>query len=225
MNIINSNLVFKKGLSNGNNPKMIILHHVDAENCSIEDIHAWHLARGWSGCGYHYFVRRDGSIYIGRDEGAIGAHCLDYNAISIGICAEGNFSIETMGEAQYSSLVDLIRSLCCKYGINKIYGHRELNPTDCPGNKYPLNRIKDAAGTLGETSYPGYLLTMKPGVCDEYVRLVQEKLMEKGYSVGSSGVDGYFGSGTLEAVKRFQRACGLEIDGIVGVKSWGELMG
>ena len=66
---------------------------------------------------------------------------------------------------------------------------------------------------------------MKPGVCDEYVRLVQEKLMEKGYSVGSSGVDGYFGSGTLEAVKRFQRACGLEIDGIVGVKSWGELMG
>jgi len=49
--------------------------------------------------------------------------------------------------------------------------------------------------------------------------------MEKGYSVGSSGVDGYFGSGTLEAVKRFQRACGLEIDGIVGVKSWGELMG
>jgi len=29
---------FKKGLTYGNNPKMIILHHADEENCSIEDI-------------------------------------------------------------------------------------------------------------------------------------------------------------------------------------------
>jgi len=225
LNIIDSKLAFRGSLPYGNAPEMIILHHAAAVNCSINDIHNWHLGKGWVGCGYHYLVRKDGSIYAGRDEKTAGAHCLGYNTISIGICAEGNFELEAMGEAQHNSLWQLICYICIKYGINKIYGHRELNPTDCPGNKYPLNRIKAAAGILDKTSYPGYLLKMKPGVCDENVRLIQRKLIEKRYSVGSCGADSYFGRDTLEGVKRFQRDSGLEVDGIVGIKTWGELMG
>lgn len=227
MNIINSNLDFRGGISYGNNPKMVILHQADASKCSINDIHQWHLNRGWSGCGYHFFVRKDGTIYKGRDEKAVGAHCLGYNAVSIGICAEGNFNNETMGEAQYNSLLELIRSICSKYGINRICGHRELNPTDCPGKNYPLDKIK--AAVKGEevsarTSYPGYLIRMKPNVFDEDVRLIQKKLIGKGYSVGSCGADGYFGTATLNAVKMFQRDSGLAVDGIVGVNTWRKLM-
>ena len=75
MNIIDSNLKFRE-LAYGNNPGKIILHHAAATNCSIEDIHNWHLNNGWSGCGYHYFIRKNGSIYKGRPENSLGAHCI-----------------------------------------------------------------------------------------------------------------------------------------------------
>ncbi|SUY80084.1 putative N-acetylmuramoyl-L-alanine amidase [Clostridium tetani] len=38
--------------------------------------------------------------------------------------------------------------------------------------------------------------------------------MEKGYSIGSYGADGYFGNATLNAIKKFQRDNGLMVDGI-----------
>lgn len=37
-----------------------------------------------------------------------------------------------------------------------------------------------------------------------------------GYSCGSTGVDGFFGDGTLIAVKKFQQAKGLNTDGAYG---------
>lgn len=141
MNIINSNLKFR-GLAYGNKPRMLIIHHAEATRCTVEDIHRWHLNNGWSGLGYHYFIRKDGSIYSGRNEEALGAHCLSYNAKSLGICLEGSFNNEAMEEKQYSALLKLTKHLCSKNNINKIYGHRELNNTDCPGKKFPLDRLK-----------------------------------------------------------------------------------
>nr|WP_274532367.1 peptidoglycan recognition family protein [Clostridium botulinum] len=70
--------------------------------------------------------------------------------VSIGICTEGRFNIERMGEAQYNSLKELTRYLQNKYNINKIYAHRELNETDCPGKNFPLSKIKNEC--LGGTS-------------------------------------------------------------------------
>ena len=45
---------------------------------------------------------------------------------------------------------------------------------------------------------------------------IQEKLIEKGYDVGSCGADGIYGYSTVEAVKKFQRNNGLSVDGIAG---------
>lgn len=64
--------------------------------------------------------------------------------------------------------------------------------------------------------YLGYLLIRNPNARDNNVRLIQKKLIEKGYSVGSCTADVYFGCGTLKVVKRFQRDKGLMVDGIVG---------
>ncbi|MBN3407955.1 N-acetylmuramoyl-L-alanine amidase [Clostridium botulinum] len=234
MYIINSDLKFRR-LTYGNNPKMIILHHAEAFNCTIEDIHSWHLNNGWSGCGYHYFIKKDGPIYKGRADKAIGAHCLSYNSVSISICMEGRFNVDGMGEAQYKSLKDLISYLQTKYNINQIYGHRELNQTDCPGKNFPLHRIKkdclgrnSSAGSLstnkGSKSYPGYLLKYNPNKFDSNVKVIQSKLQNIGYSVGRCGVDGYFGDGTLLSVKCFQKDCNLMIDGIVGRNTWNRIM-
>ena len=46
----------------------IILHHAAASKCTAQQIHSWHLANGWVGIGYHFFVRKDGSVYRGRPD-------------------------------------------------------------------------------------------------------------------------------------------------------------
>lgn len=67
------------------------------------------------------------------------------------------------------------------------------------------------------------LPTLKRGMKGEYVSLLQTKLVNKGYSVGSYGIDGDFGSATMKAVQQFQRDNGLTVDGIVGAKTWAAL--
>ena len=64
-------------------PNKIILHHAEASSCTVYDIHNWHIKNGWTGIGYHYFIRKDGNIYKGRPENAIGAHCINNNSSSI----------------------------------------------------------------------------------------------------------------------------------------------
>jgi hypothetical protein len=48
------------------------------------------------------------------------------------------------------------------------------------------------------------------------VKWLQKRLIELGYSVGKSGIDGSFGYDTQAAVKNFQKAKGLKVDGRVG---------
>ncbi|AXE77314.1 peptidoglycan-binding domain-containing protein [Streptomyces atratus] len=55
------------------------------------------------------------------------------------------------------------------------------------------------------------------------VKELQALLIYRGYSVGSTGVDGQFGAGTESAVKRFQTAEKIRADGIVGATTWGYL--
>lgn len=57
------------------------------------------------------------------------------------------------------------------------------------------------------------------------VKALQTLLIGYGYSCGSSGADGDFGSATLSAVKTYQKAKGLTVDGVVGAKTWGALLG
>lgn len=50
----------------------------------------------------------------------------------------------------------------------------------------------------------------------DHIIPIQQKLIEKGYSVGSCGADGIYGYSTVEAVKNFQKNNGLNVDGIAG---------
>ncbi|MFH9468904.1 peptidoglycan-binding protein [Streptomyces clavifer] len=52
------------------------------------------------------------------------------------------------------------------------------------------------------------------------VQEIQALLIFKGFSVGSTGVDGQFGAATESAVKRFQSSRGIGADGIVGPTTW-----
>ncbi|WP_373899264.1 N-acetylmuramoyl-L-alanine amidase [Haloimpatiens sp. FM7315] len=141
MNILENNLKFKS-LTYGNNPNTIVLHHAEASKCTVQDIDRWHKGNGWSGIGYHYFIRKNGAIYKGRPDNAIGAHCLHHNTNTLGICAEGSYMKETMPEVQFKAIVELCKYLKGKYNIKDIKGHGELMATSCPGVNYPLKEIK-----------------------------------------------------------------------------------
>ena len=67
--------------------------------------------------------------------------------------------------------------------------------------------------------------TVKKGAKGNITKWIQKRLISLGYSCGSSGADGDFGSGTEKAVKNFQKANGLTADGIVGKDTWKELLG
>jgi len=98
----------------------------DALDIGRREIDIWHRAKGWIGVGYHYVVRRDGTIEIGRFESAVGAHVEGHNRDSIGVCWVGRGKPERQ---QYLSLIGLIRELMSRYtlGASCVFGHRELN--------------------------------------------------------------------------------------------------
>lgn len=68
------------------------------------------------------------------------------------------------------------------------------------------------------------LPTIRRGDKGSYVKLAQTNLAERGYSLGSAGIDGDFGPATEKAVKQFQKDWGLDQDGIVGKKTWDLLL-
>lgn len=67
--------------------------------------------------------------------------------------------------------------------------------------------------------------TLRRGDKGEYVTLAQTMLANRGYDLGSCGVDGDFGRATEAAVKAFQMDHGLTADGVIGPKTWAALDG
>lgn len=66
---------------------------------------------------------------------------------------------------------------------------------------------------------------LRKGSNNEWVKAMQWLLIARGISVGPDGADGDFGRNTENAVLSFQRSHNLEVDGIVGPKTWAGLVG
>ena len=133
----------------------IIVHCSDTpegRNQTVDDIRAWHKARGFADIGYHYVVYRDGTVVEGRDIDIAGAHCMGHNTYSIGVCYVGGCEGEhkngkilpktdkhgnhipkdTRTLAQKASLINLLKDLRRLYPYAKIRGHRDFANKACP---------------------------------------------------------------------------------------------
>lgn len=133
-------LQFKSAIGFRAATNAIVLHHAAARG-SVEAIHKAHLARGWIGIGYHYYVRKDGSIWRGRLEKCVGAHTVGKNYTSIGICFEGNYEDETMPAAQIAAGHALISDIHSRYPGIPVSGHRDHDTTACPGKHFPVELL------------------------------------------------------------------------------------
>ena len=142
MKIIDKKLDFDY-MDTRNTTEQIVLHHSGVTvRQSVEVIHNYHKnTNSWSGIGYHFYIRTTGEIYRGRPENTVGAHAVGANYNSIGICFEGNFSKEKMGEKQIKAGQELIAYLKEKYGISKVVGHRDIDNSECPGKDFPMDKF------------------------------------------------------------------------------------
>ena len=109
------------------------------QQSSAAQIDSWHRQRGFHlGIGYHYVIRRDGTLEMGRPEYMVGAHCKNHNQHSIGVCYEGGLDIrgdpaDTRTEAQKRTMRQLVDELRQRYPKAIVVGHHNLNPLKaCP---------------------------------------------------------------------------------------------
>ncbi len=109
------------------------------QQSSAAQIDSWHRQRGFHlGIGYHYVIRRDGTLEMGRPEYMVGAHCKNHNQHSIGVCYEGGLNArgdpaDTRTEAQKQTMLSLLKELKGRYPRAIIVGHNTLNPLKaCP---------------------------------------------------------------------------------------------
>lgn len=126
---------------------LIVIHCSDTPNGRVTtaaDIDRWHKERGFVKIGYHHVIRLDGVVEDGRSHREIGAHALNFNSDSLGICLIGR---DKFTAAQWSALAELVRGLCFRYAVPAsapdwrsrqpagVVGHRELPRVakTCPG--------------------------------------------------------------------------------------------
>ena len=141
------NLTYHAGnLKTRETTDMIVLHHTgnpSDDDLSAAEIDASHKGQGWTCIGYHYVIRKDGTVEQGRPHWTVGAHAYGENEHTIGIHVCGNFEEAEPTGKQIESLAMLLANLCTDYGLpidrDHIVGHRELMPTACPGrNLYEM---------------------------------------------------------------------------------------
>ncbi len=131
---------------------LIVIHcaaTANGKSVSVDQVRAWHLARGFHDIGYHYLIDVDGTVNMGRAEEEDGAHAQGHNAHSIGVCLVGgvggpdrrNPGLYT--EAQWATLALTVQDLCRRYPGSQVVGHRDLSPDlDGDGIVEPREWIK-----------------------------------------------------------------------------------
>ena len=104
----------------------------------LAEIDRWHRSRGWLKVGYHYIIRRDGTVEKGRSHEVIGAHAKGHNATSVGVCLVGgvddaNKPEDNFTPEQWGALEELVNLLVEEYPMVSVIGHNEVDSNkECP---------------------------------------------------------------------------------------------
>ena len=129
---------------NGAESVRFIVVHCSATRCdrdfTVEQLLKCHKARGFRTIGYHFYIRRDGTITQHRRLLEVGAHCRPYNRCSIGVCYEGGLDADGKPadtrtpeqKEQMKQLVKRLKTLFPKAGVVGLRDLRGTTPKACP---------------------------------------------------------------------------------------------
>ncbi len=94
---------------------------------NTETIRKWHLERGFSDIGYHYYINKSGQVYVGRPLEKIPAAQTGHNTGTIAICL-GGLVKERFTSQQFEALKKLCNEINIAYnrGVT-FHGHCEVN--------------------------------------------------------------------------------------------------
>ena len=118
--------------------KKFIVHCADTPShmdIGVKEIRKWHTdskpdGNGWSDIGYHYVIRRNGELEIGRPIERSGAHTRGHNEDSVGICLVGRHYFTS---EQFMALQTLYTAFQSLYGNIPCYGHKDFDSgKTCP---------------------------------------------------------------------------------------------
>ncbi len=200
--------------------------HASHDNVATMD--RWHKERGWSGVGYHLFIRKDGTLENGRSLNKTPAAQAGHNKGTIAICCHG-LDKKKFTAAQMKTLKKLCVEINNAYGgAITFHGHREVASKACPVFDYKDVLELDRFGRLGlsgaevqdtidsDSRSANKLPTIRRGDRGSAVALLQQQLLLKD--------DGIFGPKTEMEVKAFHESHGLTRDGVVGSKTWAKIL-
>jgi len=120
--------------------KYIIIHSTETKpsvDLSARDIDERHRKKGLLKIGYHFVIRRDGTINVGRPLCEIGAHLQKQDKKSVGVCMVGGLNTRGIEAPDYSvqqqqALFVLIKFLKLTYKDAVVVGHNTFEATSCP---------------------------------------------------------------------------------------------
>ena len=120
---------------------------------------------GWNDIGYNFLVDRFGDLYVGRSGGVrkavVGAHAQGFNSQTTGVASIGTHTSAPISDDAEDSFVDVIAWKLALHGtkaggktrltsgggkvnkipsgkkvrVKRVFGHRRVNTTECPGGK------------------------------------------------------------------------------------------
>lgn len=129
--------------------KRIILHATATppdRDVTAAEIRRWHVeGNGWSDIGYHYVIRRDGTLEKGRPDNVPGAHVAGHNHDSLGVALAGGWKGDCdYTAAQWATLAGLVRTLQVQHPDAKVSGHRDYDD----GKACPCFNAREWAETI-----------------------------------------------------------------------------
>ena len=131
---------------------------------------------------------------------------------------------------------DRVRSCAYAVGSSNIAGYgrprwsifssSSSDPTTTGENpvNYPSTTQQPSPQQLEVCTITITLPVVKYKASGEYVKLMQQRLIAKGYSCGIWGADGDYGNGTKQALLNFQMENGLDQDAVCGQRTWSAIL-
>ena len=118
----------------------------------------------------------------------------------------------------------LLRARGRAVAVDGAFGH----DTDRAVRAFQRSRGLAVDGVVGPRTWRELLVTVQQGSRGDAVRAVQDQFQFRNLSGDPNRglrVDGVFGPATRGSVRAFQSAVGLPADGVVGPRTWNQLVG